>query len=178
MPTIEYIRECFRYESGRLYWRVRPRSHFKSDADCNTFNTRFSGKEAGCLGFLKRKPGKQRWVCIVNAKHILRYHIVYAMHHGFWLNQVDHKNRLPTDDRIENLRPATDSQNKANTAIRADNTSGYKGVSLDKRRNKWVAEITTDNKKQFLGSFDTPEDAHEAYKVAAKERFGQYAFTG
>lgn len=62
-----------------------------------------------------------------------------------------------------------------NTGKRADNTSGYKGVTWDKREQKWRARIGKEGKRKHLGYFDTAEEAHEAYKNAAPEYHGEFA---
>ena len=71
--------------------------------------------------------------------------------------EIDHKNRCKLDNRIENLREATRSQNGANLSKRIDNQSGYVGVSKSKK--KWRAYITIDGKKIHLGCFDTALEA-------------------
>lgn len=88
---------------------------------------------------------------------------------------VDHKNRNPLDNRRENLRLATISQNSMNAGIRSDNDSGYKGVCWRKDKQKWEAYIKFNGKRQFLGYFGTPQSAHKAYCIAAKEMFGEFA---
>lgn len=86
--------------------------------------------------------------------------------------QLDHKNGDGLDNRRENIRSATSSQNIGNTGRNSSNTSGYKGVSWLKSRGKWVAKI---GQTRHLGYFDTPEEAHAAYVVAAKARHGEFA---
>ena len=70
---------------------------------------------------------------------------------------IDHKNRCKLDNRIENLREATRSQNGANQDISVRNTSGFLGVSKD--RKKWKAFISIDGKQIHLGCFDTALEA-------------------
>jgi hypothetical protein len=55
------------------------------------------------------------------------------------------------------------------------NTSGFKGVSFDARRRKWRATIKVGNRQKWLGYHASPEDAHEAYKQAARENFGEFS---
>lgn len=87
--------------------------------------------------------------------------------------QVDHVNRDPYDNRRKNLRVATHGQNRANSELNCNNTSGFKGVSL--KRGRWYAQINANGKKISLGYFDTPEEAHEAYKQAAQQHFGSFS---
>ena len=86
---------------------------------------------------------------------------------------VDHINQDPLDNRRQNLRLATRSQNAANLGPYANNTSGYKGVDFN--RGKWRARITQDGVRYFLGTFDTAEDAARAYDQKALELFGEFA---
>lgn len=88
---------------------------------------------------------------------------------------VDHINGDGLDNRRGNLRIATPAQNMMNAKRRTDNTSGYKGVSLQKNTGKWSAQVWVNGKKRRLGYFNTPELAYEAYCKAAKEYYGEFA---
>lgn len=88
---------------------------------------------------------------------------------------VDHINGDKLDNRKSNLRVCTNAQNSANQQLRAANTSGYKGVTLDKRRGKWIAQIRINYKNNFLGYFDDKIEAAQAYNRKAKEVWGEYA---
>jgi hypothetical protein len=89
--------------------------------------------------------------------------------------EVDHINGDPTDNRWSNLREATPQQNKFNRGTCKSNKSGFKGVSRHKQNGNWVAEITHNYRKYHIGCFDTPEEAHEAYKKAAYILHGEFA---
>lgn len=75
---------------------------------------------------------------------------------------VDHINRDPMDNRMANMRIVTNQQNNINKGMYKHNTSGYKGVTWDKSRNKWIAQISVDGKNIFLGRFECKEKAYEA----------------
>jgi hypothetical protein len=179
MPTAQpittaYLRQCFIEKDGRLWWRIRPRSHFDRSNEWKRFNKMYAGKEAGHVHVLGR--GVERWMIGLQRLMMYRHVIVFALHRGIPTHDVDHENGNSLDDRISNLRPATRSQNTANTRRRRDNLSGYKGVS--RRRKKWEARIRVRGEPICLGCFETPEDAHAAYVEAARKHFGEFANGG
>lgn len=88
---------------------------------------------------------------------------------------VDHRNGDQLRNTRDNLRLANTIQNGQNRKLNKNSTSGYKGVSLDSRREKWCAAIRVNRKNIHLGYFDTPEQAARAYDAAALENFGEYA---
>jgi hypothetical protein len=91
---------------------------------------------------------------------------------------IDHINGNTRDNRRENLRVCNTSQNGRNRGAPSNNTSGYKGVSWNKRDRKWQARISAGGKNLYLGSFDSPEKAHDAYCSAAKLAHGEFANYG
>ncbi len=88
---------------------------------------------------------------------------------------TDHINRDRLDNRKDNLRPATVTQNQHNRGKPENNTSGFKGVFWHKRDRKWIASIRVDGELLYLGYFDSKEAAAGAYNAAAKEYFGEFA---
>jgi hypothetical protein len=86
---------------------------------------------------------------------------------------IDHKDRDTLNCRRSNLRFATRSQNGGNCRISVRNTSGYKGVTRDRR--KWMAQIGVGRSNIRLGSFSTAEEAAAAYDAAALKYFGEFA---
>ena len=96
---------------------------------------------------------------------------------GQWpLDQIDHKNTLPDDNRWENLRLATRSQNIANARkLKRGGTSRFKGVYWIKADRKWSAQIRVRGKLIILGRFNDEQAAHEAYMKAATKYFGDFA---
>lgn len=89
---------------------------------------------------------------------------------------IDHRDRIRSNNQRENLREATRSQNNMNKGVRSDNTSGFKGVNYCKRQCKWVSRIGYGGKRMHIGYFDTPEEAAKAYDRAAKDLHGEFAF--
>ncbi len=90
---------------------------------------------------------------------------------------VDHQNGNGLDNRRQNLRFCVNSENGGNRRKSKNNTSGYKGVCWNKRQKKYVGYIMKQHQNFFLGYFDTPEEAAQAYDARARELFGEFART-
>lgn len=104
----------------------------------------------------------------------------YKLHRLAWLYMtgvhskydIDHKNQFKNDNRWDNLREVTKSINKQNMVkCRSDNKTGFLGVHFSKTYQKYASQILVKelNKRIWLGYFDTPEEAHEAYLVAKRK---------
>lgn len=110
---------------------------------------------------------------------VMMHHIIVARKLGRYPQStevVDHIDGDPRNNRRNNLRIVTATENAANTTKRKNNTSGYKGVSYVKARNCWKAVIGVNRKKIHFGSnFKTKEDAARAYKKGVIDLFGKYA---
>jgi hypothetical protein len=91
--------------------------------------------------------------------------------------ETDHKNNDSLDNRRENLRTATIAQNRQNSKKRSDNTSGYKGVIWSVQAKKWLARISADNKRKYIGIYSSPDEAARAYDAKARELHGEFART-
>lgn len=110
-------------------------------------------------------------------KTVSMHRLIFLSHYGLSSDSVpmvDHINRDKLDNRLENLRLATGSQNLMNRGSTCVNTSGYKGVS-EKRSGVWRAVIGCEGKQTNLGHFSSPEEAALAYNTAARELHGDYA---
>lgn len=117
-------------------------------------------------------------VCIKRRKYPA-HRLAWLYVHGRWpTHYIDHIDGNKANNRIENLREATKTENCRNTWIRSDNTSGYKGVHLFARTQRWSAAIHENGRKIHLGYFCTAEDAARAYEAAASKLFGEFANTG
>ena len=88
---------------------------------------------------------------------------------------VDHINRIKHDNRKNNLRKCTQSENTRNKSIRKNNKTGITGVGFNKQLNKWTAEISVNYNRMYLGIFSTKEEAAEARLKAELELFGEYS---
>jgi len=90
---------------------------------------------------------------------------------------IDHRNGNGLDCRRSNMRPATHAQNMKNRKRHSNNTSGFKGVSLDKETGRWMARIYCDGRPIRLGGYATPDEAGMAYDEAALIHHGEFART-
>lgn len=79
------------------------------------------------------------------------------------------------DNRFANLREATRSENARNMGLYSTNTSGFKGVTWDKSRGKWLAHIKIHGHTIHLGRHKTPKEAHDAYCKGAEKYHGEFA---
>ena len=104
------------------------------------------------------------------------HHLAWLFVHGVWPSRIDHRNGVRSDNRIDNLREATASQNVWNMSAHKRNTSGFKGVSKT-TSGRWKAAIQANRVAHNLGTFDTPEEAHSAYCRAAEELHGEFKRT-
>lgn len=89
--------------------------------------------------------------------------------------QVDHINQDKLDNQKSNLRFATNNQNCKNSTMQKRNTTGYKGVFLDRRNGVFYSHINVDGEARHLGRFKTKEEAAIAYNEAAKIHYGEFA---
>lgn len=109
---------------------------------------------------------------------------LYLSHRLAWLYmtgnfpkyEIDHINRVKKDNRWVNLRECSHAQNMVNFPIRKDNTSGFKGVTWNKKSKKWQSQIIKNGKGYYLGSFDNKIEAAKIYNKKALELYGEFAF--
>lgn len=162
LPPPEYLHECFEYRDGNLYWKERPTRHF------NRPNGRhdFVGQLAGSVDANNRIQVGLTY--IGSARKMYAHCIIWTMFNGVIPDgmDIDHDDGDTINNRIENLRLATGSQNNWNAQKAVHNTSGVKGVSWDKRRKRWEAMFQTNGKRVRVGYFDAIEEAEEALKKA------------
>ncbi len=108
--------------------------------------------------------------------------VMYLVHRLVWFYSfkewpteiIDHIDRNPSNNRLDNLREANKAGNIYNSKLRVDNTSGLKGVYFDKRRGHYYSQIVIQGKKEYLGRFNSAEEAHTAYIQKCKENHGEF----
>ena len=129
------------------------------------------GKRAGEIAGSPHNAG-YRQITISRKKYLI-HRLIWVYHYGEMPTQIDHINGQRSDNRIENLRECSYSQNHGNRRMRNDNTSGYKGVFLDKRDGFWFVYVA----HQYIGRSRSIEEAAAMYDKAAKKHFGKFALT-
>lgn len=161
-------RKCNRYDLSGEYgigWTSNTNKQFYFDLeDYDKIKDYCWIEETGTTGYSSiraRVPGESR-------KVIMQWVIVGDK----W---YDHINRNPLDNRKENLRRATRTENNRNCSISKNNTSGIIGVGWNKRNNSWRVRITVDRKPIEIGSFENKEDAIKARLEAEAKYFGEFA---
>ena len=126
------------------------------------------GAVAGCLSV------KGYRVINVDGKQYFAHRLAWLYVHGRWpVDQLDHINGVTDENRIKNLREATQSENLQNRSVQRNNKSGHPGVCWNSMRGKWQAHITIEGRHYFLGRFGRLEDAI-ATRVKAKSELHQF----
>ena len=148
MITQARLRELFTYnkKTGNLIWRKPPPGRVKIGDIAGSIDHR-GYRQICCDGYRFRA-----------------HQLVWVWHYGVWPEfEIDHKNRLRSDNRIGNLRDVTKSVNGLNRDTDCG-ISGYPGVQRQRRSDKWRARIRfSDQGVVHLGSFTTAEEAFEAF---------------
>jgi len=104
-------------------------------------------------------------------KEIPLHRILLSVRSGY---MVDHRDGNTCNNKRANLRECTKITNARNAKRASNNTSGYKGVSWNKGKNKWKAYINYGGRQIFLGYYDKVLDAYGAYCQAGHELFGEF----
>jgi hypothetical protein len=131
-----------------------------------------AGREAGGLW-----QGRY-WRISVGGQQYLAHRLAWLYVHGKWPpDQIDHVNANGLDNRLANLRLASQGLNNANRRLGRNNTSGIKGVRWHSGHGKWYAGISIAGRQKHLGTFTSKEEATQAYRAAAKLHFGEFART-
>jgi len=139
--TQEQVKDLFDYRDGKIYWRNYVRNIRKGD-------------EAGCVtpeGYL---------LVGIKRKHYLVHRVIWLWHKGYMPEGiVDHKDQDRLNNRIDNLREASDQCNVINSKVHCSNTSGVKGISRSKISGKWHSYLEHNGKRMHLGFYDNFADA-------------------
>jgi hypothetical protein len=156
----EVVKELFDYhEDGFLIWKkqISIRSPIGKIVAPNSFYRQ---------GYRK---------CSIEGKKYKQHSLIFLWHHGYIPKTIDHEDTDRANNKITNLRPATQGQQCMNRS-KIKGKDLPKGVNFRKKQGKFSAQIKPQGKKRiWLGTFNTMEEAHEAYKQAAIKHFGEFA---
>ena len=147
-PTKEQLHQLFSYKDGNLYWKVSRNNNIKI------------GQEAGML----RPDGYKR--VNIDKKNYYLHRLIFIYHNGFISDEIDHIDNNRSNNKIENLRIATRSQNTLNCKINSRNTTGIKGITFDKDKFKYRPYLSVNGKRLYLGCFDFLDDANQELQKA------------
>ncbi len=145
--------------------RVREILHYDPETGIFTRKVRLAQRhQAGDRACGNPIKGGHLRVAFDSTKY-LAHRLAWLYIHGEWpKGMIDHINGNPADNRLANLRDVNARINMENIRrARASNKSGYLGVYWHGQNGKWVARIQVDKKGIYIGCFDDPKDAHEAY---------------
>ncbi len=164
LPSPEQLRQLLDYypETGLLFWRPRTGKWSKR------WNTLHAGKMAGTIDAHGYRALK------LFDKTYLAHRVIWAMIHGYWPEQLDHRNGKRADNRLRNLRDVPQVVNQRNQGRHRSNKSGRTGVCWGTKRQCWLAYIKVNDVQIALGGFPRFEDAVEA-RASAERKYG---FTG
>lgn len=157
MVTQERLKELFDYQDGNLVWKIS-RGRVKAGRIAGHLNNHFD-----------------YYRVTVDKKVYFAHQLIFIFHNGYLPENIDHADNNPLNNKIENLRPATRSQNMFNAKIHKTNSSGVKNVSWNKADKKWVVMVRAFGSRKYLGSFDDLELA-DLVAMEARDKFhGQFA---
>lgn len=152
--TKEELHQLFEYKDGALYWIV------------NCGSNQMIGKKAGS------QLSNNYWHIRIKKKAIYTHRAVFLFHHGYLPKTIDHIDGNPSNNAIENLRAATQSQNNRNRKA-MPNKSGHVGITLLQGKY-WQPLLRVDGKRLYLGIYKNIEDAKIAYQNAVDKYCGEF----
>jgi hypothetical protein len=160
------LHALFEYRDGDLFWKA---DGFK---ESGILHSRRKGKLAGTLD----QKG-YRSVKIKNVS-VKCHRVVFKMFNGYLPKIIDHIDGNRSNNRIENLREATPSQNVWNSKTQSNSKSGVKGVCWHKQKKKWMASCAVNRRIFYLGYFDDINDAVKVLESFRKINHKDFACQG
>ena len=160
MPDLDRVKEAFEQNSdGTFTWKERPLHHFPDLRAMRIWNTKYAGKVA--VGS-NRKNG-YIYLSFDN-KCVSAHRLSWYFNNGSCDPQIeiDHRNGIRSDNRIENLRIATPNNNQHNRQLQKNNSSGAKNVYWSNQNNCWKVKMNFMRKDYYFGLFSNKDDAIKA----------------
>lgn len=149
--TKDQLQELFEYRDGDLYWKP---------------------SKAGTI------DGGGYYQTGIQGRYFKNHRLIFLMHHGYLPDLIDHIDGNKLNNKIENLRAATRSQNSFNSMRSKHSKTGVKGVTWRIDIQKYRARVYANKKTIELGTFDKLEDAEKAVSEARKKYHGEFANEG
>ena len=160
MITQQKLLNLFEYRDGEIFYKVT-RSRNKAGSKAGTY-----------------RKHDNAYQVIIDKKHYLLHRVIFMMHYGYLPDYVDHIDGNRSNNKIENLRPATLNQNAQNAKLRKDSISGIKNVSWNKVDKSWKVRIQVNNKRITIGQFKDLELAALVAEEARDKYHKQFANHG
>lgn len=160
MLTQDYLNNVLTTSDGKIYWKVQ--KGYKNKV----------GQEAGYA----HKDGY--WRVELDGKSYKRSRVIFLMTHGYLPTMVDHIDTVRSNDRIENLRPATALTNAWNAKTKKTSTLKVKGVSFHSRDKVFQSRIRHEGKEKHLGVFDTLEEAEKCVREFREKHHKEFTNHG
>jgi len=154
--TKDLLHELFEERDGELYRKV----------------TRGGSKAGSRAGHVGNRGYRN---VVVNGRQYMEHRLIWIMHGNDPVEMLDHIDGNQLNNRIENLRPVTNSQNQMNMRIPKDNTSGIKGVSWNKSAKKWVGQVWKNGKNHRTKFFECKDKCAKAVADLRKSLHGEFA---
>lgn len=150
------------------------------DADTGIFRWKVKVSDRAPVGKIAGgHTSSGHWRIRIDGHYYLAHRLAWLLVIGEWpSSEIDHKNRIRDDNKWNNLRVCTASQNHANSKLYAGNSTGFKGVQFVKSRKKFIAIVVKDGRRHHCGFHLDAAAAHAAYAVKAKELFGDFFHSG
>jgi len=162
MITQERLKELFTYApDGNLIWKVQKAKRTKIGS---------------IAGWVNIDVHSQKYMNIeIDGKSYKLHRIIFMYHYGFVPKRIDHIDGNRMNNKIENLREATASQNAMNSSVRKNSKSGFKNVFLDKVSGKWRVQLKINGKNYSFGSYKDLELADLVAQEARSKYYGAFA---
>ena len=152
MITQDQVKSLFEYKDGNLYWK-----------NVNKYHNQLNDKKSGA----NHHSGYTN--ITINKKKYTAHRLIYLYHHGFLPEFVDHIDMNKSNNKIENLRAATRSQNQWNKPRLKKTVSNVKNVFFRKDMNKYLVKVYANKKVHYFGCFESLELA-ELVAIEARNK--------
>ena len=158
MITQEYLKSILDYdkETGDFTWKVEKGIRNRLGSIAGTLSQ----------GYMRIE---------INGKKYMAHRLVWLYTYGYFpKDSIDHMNNKREDNRLINLREATNQQNAFNRGKHSNNTSGFIGVCWNINANKYIAKCGYNGSKYYLGYFDDPAEASKVYQEFTKKLYAEF----